>query len=230
MIQAGARPGLAASCFGHTIYSYSDVRSCCKDCRRLRAHAAPDGERFGSLLHQHAQAVAHSGAVTAAANCMNTVGLLAVHHIQSQCFCGKKLAGGTGGRSPARLAEVALMTMSKRPASVAEAAGATARRRGELRRPAHRRWRGCGWRSPVRAGAAPAAAACTPRAAPPAPSSSTRLPAIGTPALRTMSLTRPAPSVLSPAMPPSRETERVDGAGGARARGQAWWPARRPRA
>ena len=116
--------------------------------------------------------------------------------------------GGTGGRSALSEAEVALMTMSKLPwmpakpqadstpspasaANCCTSASAVATVRLAITSVAGRCSR---------------IGSTTPRAAPPAPSSSTRLPAIGVCALKTISVTRPAPSVLSPIMPSSLKT------------------------
>ena len=111
---------------------------------------------------------------------------------------GAGCPGGRGGRSPARLAAVALTTRSNPPAgSVSSAAAltrpcpanrpASATARDRVRLATTSRWGRSSSRGPI-----------TPRAAPPAPSRSTDRPSMPTARFRLRSRTRPTPSVLSP--------------------------------
>src|SRR5476649_2110468 len=135
---------------------------------------------------------------------MNTVGS-APYIMSSASVPHSNTDEGTGGRSASRLAEVALMTMSNTPVMSAYAQADTT--------PAPPSAENCATNASAVATVRLAMTSCagrcssigstTPRAAPPAPSSSTRLPVMGTPALLTMSATSPAPSVLSPMMPSS---------------------------
>ena len=140
-------------------------------------------------------------------------------------------AGGTGTAAPCRLLALALSTTSKACAGVVQAAGRAARtpcsrgQRGVALPPAPAPCRACGWPPPPRAGRASSSGPSTPAAAPPAPISSTRRPASGTPALRSMSRTRPMPSVLSASQPSASKRSTLAACASA-ARGVSARPAR----
>ncbi len=118
---------------------------------------------------------------------------------------GRSVPAGSGGTAACRLAAVALINTSKSwPGESSGATDSGTSSRAALA--AKRSISVCAF-APVRfattsvAGRAPSSGSSAPPAAPPAPSSSTRLPRRLTPALPSMSRTRPAPSVLSPSQP-----------------------------
>ncbi len=137
-----------------------------------------------------------------AAYCMKTVGSFP-YIMSSASVPGANTPSGSGGKSPCRLAEVALTTMSYGPPTWSKPQPRTT-----SAPPRAANWdASCSAVATVRLAITSRAGRCsrigstTPRAAPPAPSSNIRLPVMATPALLTMSATRPAPSVLSPMMP-----------------------------
>ena len=168
-------------------------------------HAAPEPERLRRLFDEHAQAVAGARAVRLGPG-EERLRRRPVHHVQRQRsrrqHARRHRHGGL--REAARrgvdddvegLAAIRRARAARSATPWAAASGACRSHQRPAPAPA------CGWRRSARAGRACSSGPSAPAAAPPAPISSTRRPASATRALRSMSRTRPMPSVLSASQP-----------------------------
>ena len=179
---------------------------------RVGPHAAPDEEGLRRLLDQHAEAVGHRGA--GCAGLRHERRLAAVEHVVGEA------AGREHGRRQRQrgVGQAGRGGVDDEVEDCARPAPRSRRPRRGMRR------RAAPALSAVRLARKSAAGCCsssgriTPRAAPPAPRSRMRRPAMVAPRLCVMSRTRPTPSVLSPWIAPPAKL-RVFTAPAASARG-----------